>query len=96
MSNDLKPCRDAFEHWFSDEGKSPRAVERNGDCYKLMQAHAAWQAWQAAWNHRAPTLTESLARNLLDPEMYGHAVTAEIRNAARRALGIPTQEPEHG
>ena len=29
----------------------------------------------------------TLAKNLLDPEMYGHAVTAEVRDAARRALG---------
>lgn len=29
----------------------------------------------------------ALARDLLDPERYGHAVTAEIRAAARRALG---------
>lgn len=28
-------------------------------------------------------------RNLLDPEMYGHAVTEEVRNEARKLLGIP-------
>ena len=30
-----------------------------------------------------------LLRNLLNPDMYGHAVTEEVRNEARRLLGIP-------
>ena len=29
-----------------------------------------------------------LMRDLLDPEGYGHAVTGEVREAARRVLGI--------
>lgn len=33
-------------------------------------------------------MLETLARNLLDPEMYGWAVTAEVRDSARRCLGI--------
>lgn len=33
-----------------------------------------------------------LAKNLLDPEMYGHAVSAEVRDAARAALGLPKVE----
>jgi len=37
---------------------------------------------------------ETLVRSLLDPEMYGHAVTAEIRNHARRVLGLTKMEPE--
>jgi len=35
---------------------------------------------------------ERLARDLLDPELYGHAVTVEVRNAARRALGLVASE----
>lgn len=35
---------------------------------------------------------ERLARDLLDPERFGHAVSAEIRDAARRVLGISTTE----
>ncbi len=31
-------------------------------------------------------------RDLLHPEAYGHTVTAEVRDAARRVLGIPTSE----
>ena len=30
----------------------------------------------------------SLIRDLLDPEMYGYAVTAEVRDRARLVLGI--------
>lgn len=35
-----------------------------------------------------------LARDLLDPEGYGHAVTQEVRVAARRALGITPADRE--
>jgi hypothetical protein len=31
----------------------------------------------------------AFARRLLDPQDLGHAVTFEVRNAARRALGLP-------
>jgi len=31
----------------------------------------------------------ALARRLLNPEDFGHAVTFEVRQAARRALGLP-------
>lgn len=34
----------------------------------------------------------AFARNILDFEMYGHAVTKEVRNEARRALGIKEVE----
>jgi len=39
--------REAFEAWFSSDGKWPKSVERNGDCYKLIQAQQAWDAFQA-------------------------------------------------
>jgi hypothetical protein len=37
-----------FEHWFSDGGKWPAAVERRGDEYMLAAAQTAWGTWQAA------------------------------------------------
>lgn len=40
--------RKEFEHWFSDQGKWPQAVERNGEGYKLMGAQDAWTTWKAA------------------------------------------------
>lgn len=33
-----------------------------------------------------------LVRDLLNPEMFGHAANAEIRDAARAALGLPAVE----
>jgi hypothetical protein len=34
----------------------------------------------------------AFVKSLLDPDFYGHAVTAEIRDAARVALGMPASE----
>lgn len=45
----LMSQRQSFEHWFSDEGKHPRAVERSGDGYVLLSAQSAWEAWKAAY-----------------------------------------------
>lgn len=44
--------RAQFEHWFSDDGASPKAVERgsNGE-YRYMPAVQAWKAWNAATDH---------------------------------------------
>lgn len=44
---DVEAERKAFEHWASDGGFYPQAVERRGDQYKLMQTHSYWQAWVA-------------------------------------------------
>lgn len=41
--------RESFEHWYSDEGKSPRAIERSGEGYVLAQAQSAWTAWKACY-----------------------------------------------
>lgn len=43
--------------------------------------------------HQLPLDSEvqKFLKNLLDPEMYGWAVTEEVRNEARRLLGIHTQ-----
>jgi len=45
--NQNSEVRTAFEAWFSDNGKWPRAIERSGSEYRLMTAQAAWQAFQA-------------------------------------------------
>lgn len=39
-----------------------------------------------------PVLLVGLARAALDPEQFGFAVSAEVRDAARRALGLPAVE----
>lgn len=35
---------------------------------------------------------ESFLRSLLNPEKYGHAVTAEVRDEARKLLGMEKVE----
>lgn len=35
-----------------------------------------------------------LAEDMLNPEVYGFSVTADVRDAARRALGLPAEEVE--
>ncbi len=45
----LDPERAAFEEWQSDAGRWPKAVERDGEGYKLAASQAAWTAWRAGW-----------------------------------------------
>ena len=41
--------RPGFEHYMSEDGKYPKAIERSRDGgYVLMQAQSAWVTWQAA------------------------------------------------
>jgi hypothetical protein len=42
--------RAEFERWYGEGGTYLRAVEREGDTYKLMSAHIAWVTWQAAYS----------------------------------------------
>jgi hypothetical protein len=35
---------------------------------------------------------QKFVRSLLDPEGFGHTVSAEVRDEARHALGIPKSE----
>lgn len=45
----MEQSRTAFEYWFSDQGKSPKAVEKNHNGnYLLAQAEGAWIAWGVA------------------------------------------------
>lgn len=45
--------REKFEAWASDDGKWPKAVERNArGNYLLASTGTAWTVWQAAWNER--------------------------------------------
>jgi hypothetical protein len=65
VKDSLNTARQAFEHWYSDEGENPRAVERSGDGYLLAQAHSSWSAWQAAWNAR-PVLSPRTEQEIPD------------------------------
>jgi hypothetical protein len=47
-ATELADARADFEHWFSDEGKWPQAVQRSGDGYSLAQAQSSWTTWLMA------------------------------------------------
>lgn len=65
-----KAAREAFESWFSEEGKWPSAVEQNPDGnYKLCSAHSAWVSWQAGWSSCQGFLDTSVLRAAA-PDMY--------------------------
>lgn len=47
---DESRVREAFEAWYSDGGKWPKAVERSASgAYVLAVAEISWKAWRAAW-----------------------------------------------
>lgn len=49
MAEQILTLRQRFERWYSDDGKSPKAVERDGrGGYLLLQTANAWTVWQAA------------------------------------------------
>lgn len=48
--------------------------------------------WEQALTDEDGKAALGLAKDLVDPEMYGFAVTPEIRNAARRVLGVKYRE----
>lgn len=60
--------RAAFEWWASDEGESPRAVERVGECYKLAQIQSHWEAWQA----RAALAQQPSGQSQRQPDGYAY------------------------
>jgi len=58
--------REAFERHMSDGGKFPKAVERSGDGYRLLQTQNAWDAWKAcAAAIIAKTTTENTPKGML-------------------------------
>mgnify|MGYP006050753539 CR=1 FL=1 len=81
MSKDQE--REAFEHYFSDGGKSPRSVERGADGkYLLGSAHNAWRVWQASRAAMAPA-GEPVARSARRVSVDSGAI-AMVLNALRR------------
>ncbi len=77
------------------------AIRKIGDLNVALQTNAALKsqaAQQQATKHlyaplrsdtRAVVDLAAFARRLLNPQDLGHAVTFDVRNAARRALGLP-------
>lgn len=47
--------RQAFEHWYSDDGKNLKAVEKNAlGTYVLQQAVVSWASWVACHEAMQP------------------------------------------
>jgi hypothetical protein len=86
--------RASFEHWYSDEGQSPRAVERNGEGYKLMGAQAAWSAWKACYAALDVTGRPSTTPpHDLAPALPAHAEqTAAVRAAALEEAALAAEK----
>ena len=57
-----------FSAWMSDNGLFPKAVERSGDNYKLMQTRSAWQTWQVAF--AAGQASKEMDAKRLKPSSY--------------------------
>lgn len=55
--------RAEFERWYCEGGTFLRAIEREGDSYKLMAAHVAWVTWQAAIASLADTSRKADGEN---------------------------------
>ncbi len=83
---------DPYGHAIQPPGEAPRvATMYQTGC------DAIFETPQGVYNIAPVTIpaenaAEALARALLDPEMYALRVDAEIRNHARRALGVNYQE----
>lgn len=80
--------RRRFEHWFSDQGKWPQAVERSGDGYRLLQANDAWRTWQAA------TITD-ITPAMVDAAEEAYMPFGDMHMALQAAFahsGIPTPD----
>lgn len=81
--------RQSFEHWFSDEGKHPRAVERSGDGYVLLSAQSAWEAWKAAYKALDVTGRPSGAPTA------GIQASVEQATGAKEGAQLPPITPKH-
>lgn len=83
--------RTAFEAWFSDDGKYPRACERSREGgYVLAHAADAWHAWQAAQAdayERAARLCEEHYAGPISAVIFEHEhETAQVLAGFIRAL----------
>ena len=46
--------RDAFEAWYSGDGKYPESIKREGTAYKLIKTSLSWWAWEKATEQGKP------------------------------------------
>jgi len=48
VADEIELTRTAFETWVLDNTQWNRAIERNGDMYRLVIIQNNWHVWQAA------------------------------------------------
>ena len=69
------------------------ALVSGGDPKKLTMKDVAMMVEKLSPNDAATVYNAfKLVNDLLNPEMYGHAVSAEVRDQARVCLGLPKVE----
>lgn len=99
---ELLPCRESFEEWFSTHIR-PFSLEMDagGICYKHIRAQVSWKAWQAAWNTRAQP--QNVDKALFQFEFMGVKIcdvteqnkeAVEIIRTALENLLSPPPKPE--
>lgn len=96
--------REAFERQFSDNYLYPKAIERSGDGYRLMQAQQAWKWWQSAIAHAVPQgsvvvpvePTEAMIAAGYDASWEGDVTDEQMTDGIYRAMiaaapDVPTE-----
>ena len=80
--------RIAFEKWYSDDWKTPKSVERDGNGgYKYMGAHSAWAAWEAA-SRNSEGMATALRVIHTWASVPGALKESEVRVLTSRALSL--------
>jgi hypothetical protein len=79
-SEELKPCREAFESWYEDDGFL--SLERYSDSYKDAVTHRCWMSWKAAWNTRAasPVDLDEIKAEMMNSLIGSETVTPDNSN----------------
>lgn len=88
--------RAEFEAWASDNGKWPKAIERDskGD-YLLLQTATGWMWWQEAWQaaSRAPVVPQ-VTDEMIEAANEAYCPFGDMHLAIQAALAAAPQPPE--
>jgi len=92
--------REAFEAWFSDDGKWPASIERTKDgSYKYAVANNQWKVWQAALAHSAAEKDAEIERLQYEKaasSALAEQQTIEIARLQRVTLLMADKLEAHG
>ncbi|WP_302409316.1 hypothetical protein [Comamonas kerstersii] len=70
----------------------PEALALDMINHAKRQPNCSGVEWEQAITDADGQAALDLVNDLLNPEQYGYSVTSEVRNAARRVLGIKGRE----